>query len=126
MNQCCTTTQHNCPVDATLRMIGGKYKSLILWHLVDSTLRFGELRKLIPQATPKMLTQQLRELEKDQLIIRKVYPVVPPKVEYSLSDLGHSIRPVLEAMYTWGATYLADNDTPISCSMNSSHIETGR
>lgn len=113
----CDCTEYNCPVDVTLDMIGGKYKSLILWHLVDETLRFGELRRLIPQATPKMLTQQLRELEKDSLVIRTVYPVVPPKVEYSLSDLGRSIRPILEAMYDWGATYLKDNGKEISCSM---------
>ena len=80
----------NCPVEATLDLIGGKYKALILWHLIDTTLRFNEIGKLIPQATPKMLTQQLRELENDSLIIRTVYPVVPPKVEYSLSDFGKS------------------------------------
>ena len=113
----CDCTEYNCPVDVTLDMIGGKYKSLILWHLIDETLRFGELRKLIPQASPKMLTQQLRELEKDNLVIRTVYPVVPPKVEYSLSDLGRSIRPILETMYDWGATYLKDNGKEISCSM---------
>jgi DNA-binding HxlR family transcriptional regulator len=98
-------------------MIGGKYKALILWHLIDNTLRFGELRKLIPQATPKMLTQQLRELEEDHLINRTVYPVVPPKVEYSLSELGTSIRPILEAIYTWGTDYLTQNGLEASCSM---------
>lgn len=108
---------YNCPVDATLNLIGGKYKSLILWHLINSTLRFGELSKLIPQATPKMLTQQLRELEEDDLVIRTVYPVVPPKVEYKLSDLGNSIRPILEAMYSWGTDYLTKNGREISCSM---------
>ncbi len=107
----------NCPVDATLDMIGGKYKALILWHLINRTLRFGELRKLIPQATPKMLTQQLRELEADNLIIRTVYPVVPPKVEYRLSELGTSIQPILEAMYKWGADYLSQNGISVSCSM---------
>lgn len=106
-----------CPVDATLDMIGGKYKSLILWHLMDVTLRFGELRKLITQATPKMLTQQLRELEEDGLVIRTVYPVVPPKVEYELSDLGKSIRPILTAMYNWGADYMSENGLEIHCSM---------
>lgn len=106
-----------CPVDTTLKMIGGKYKALILWHLIDATLRFGELRRVIPQATPKMLTQQLRELEQDRLIIRKVYPVVPPKVEYSLSDLGISIRPILSAMYNWGADYLSSNNIKVCCSM---------
>ena len=110
-------TDYNCPVGATLELIGGKYKSLILWHLVDETLRFGELRKLIPQATPKMLTQQLRELEEANLLIRTVYPVVPPKVEYTLSELGVSIRPVLESMYAWGADYLAESGKDINCSM---------
>ncbi|MDR1569939.1 MAG: helix-turn-helix transcriptional regulator [Oscillospiraceae bacterium] len=98
-------------------MIGGKYKSLILWHLINNTLRFGELRKLIPQATPKMLTQQLRELEESNLVIRTVYPVVPPKVEYRLSELGESIRPILEAMYKWGADYLKRSGIEVNCSM---------
>jgi DNA-binding HxlR family transcriptional regulator len=112
---CCT--EYNCPVDATINMIGGKYKSLILWHLIGATLRFGELRKLIPQATPKMLTQQLRELEDDRLVSRTVYPVVPPKVEYNLTDLGQSIRPILSAMYDWGADYLRQNGLEVNCSM---------
>lgn len=107
----------NCPVATTIDIIGGKYKSLILWHLINKTLRFGELSKLIPQATPKMLTQQLRELEEDNLLLRKVYPVVPPKVEYSLSDLGASIRPILEAMYNWGEGYLEQNGFEVNCSM---------
>lgn len=81
----------NCPVEATLGLIGGKYKSLILWHLTDRTLRHGELQRLIPQATPKMLTQQLRELEADNLVSREVFPVVPPKVEYSLTGFGRSL-----------------------------------
>ena len=98
----------SCPVEATLDLIGGKYKALILWHLIDNTLRFNEIGKLIPKATPKMLTQQLRELENDNLVIRKVYPVVPPKVEYSLSDFGRSIIPILDAMCKWGENYLAD------------------
>lgn len=108
---------YNCPVHATLNLIGGKYKSLILWHLTNETLRFSELRGLIPQATPKMLTQQLRELERDGLLIRTVYPVVPPKVEYSLSGFGRSIRPILEAMYDWGTEYLTEKGLEINCSM---------
>jgi len=108
---------NNCPVNATLELIGGKYKSLILWHLIGTTLRYGELRRFIPQATPKMLTQQLRELEEANLVIRTVYPVVPPKVEYKLSDLGMSIQPVLESMYAWGSNYLSDNGKKINCSM---------
>ena len=93
---------YQCPVEATLDLIVGKYKSLILWHLIDTTLRFNELQKKIPNATPKVLTQQLRELETDGLIVRTVYPVVPPKVEYTLSDLGKTIIPVLNAMCDWG------------------------
>ena len=100
----CQTYQ--CPVEATIRLIGGKYKAVILWHLIDKTLRFGELRNLVPSATPKMLTQQLRELESDGLILRTVYPVVPPKVEYSLTDFGKSIIPILDVMCKWRTEYL--------------------
>ncbi|MDD2518986.1 MAG: helix-turn-helix domain-containing protein [Bacilli bacterium] len=106
-----------CPVSATIDLIGGKYKSLILWNLVDGTLRFGELKKMIPNATPKMLTQQLRELENDKLIIRTVYPVVPPKVEYSLSEFGMSIKPILDIMYNWGQGYLEKNGKKTCCPM---------
>ena len=113
----CDCNGYNCAVDTTLKMIGGKYKSLILWHLIKKTLRFGELRKLIPQATPKMLTQQLRELEEDNLLVRTVYPVVPPKVEYSLSDLGKSIKPILMAMYDWGTDYMKGKGLDANCSM---------
>ena len=123
MDKSCTGS--NCPVVATLSMIGGKYKALILWHLLDTTLRFGELSRLIPQATPKMLTQQLRELEEDNLVIRTVYPVVPPKVEYILSDLGKSIKPILAAIYHWGSEYMEQSGTEIDCGMErpSSHTE---
>ncbi len=107
----------NCPVGTTLHLIGGKYKSLILWKLTNNTLRFSHLRKAVPGATPKMLTQQLRELERDGLIHRKVYPVVPPKVEYSLTALGRSIQPVLEAMYEWGSSYLNGRGLKVNCSM---------
>lgn len=103
----CPST-YQCPMEATLNLIGGKYKALILWHLVDGRLRFNEVSKKIPQASPKMLTQQLRELETDQLIIRTVYPVVPPKVEYELSDFGKSIVPVLDAMCNWGRSYVEE------------------
>ncbi len=96
----------NCPVDATIQLIGGKYKAVILWHLTEGKKRFGELKRLIPKATEKMLTQQLRDLESDGLIIRKVHAVVPPKVEYSLSDLGKSIVPVLDSMCSWGTDFL--------------------
>ena len=85
----------HCPVEATLGLIGGKYKALILWRLTDGTLRFSELQRIVTAATPKTLTTQLRELERDGLVARRVYAVVPPKVEYSLTERGRSIRPVL-------------------------------
>ena len=107
----------NCPVEATLDLIGGKYKALILWHLSGGILRFSELRKVIKNATPKMLTQQLRELEACDLIHREVYPVVPPKVEYSLTDLGKSLLPILVAMRDWGAGYLRTKNIESCCFM---------
>lgn len=107
----------HCPVEATINLIGGKYKSLILWNLMGGTLRFSELRKEVVCATPKMLTQQLRELEKDGLINRKIYPEVPPRVEYSLTEFGQSIAPILTAMYSWGTRYLNDQGLDVSCSM---------
>lgn len=107
----------NCPVSATLNLVGGKYKALILWHLAEKKLRFSQLNKLIPGATAKMLTQQLREMETQNLIHREVYPVVPPKVEYSLTDLGISLMPVLVAMRNWGADYLRSQNITSNCVM---------
>ena len=96
----------NCNKELTLYMIGGKWKMLILWKLgKQGTKRFGELKTLMPGVTQRMLVNQLRELEDDLLINRKVYPVVPPKVEYSLTKHGESLIPVLEAMYQWGSDY---------------------
>ena len=106
-----------CPVASTLELIGGKYKALILWHLSEKTLRFSELKKVILGATAKMLTQQLRELESQQLISRTVYPVIPPKVEYSLTDLGKSLLPILVAMRDWGADYLRSKNIESNCVM---------
>ena len=106
-----------CPVAATLEMIGGKYKALILWHLAESKLRFSQLSKVIRGATPKMLTQQLRELESQNLIHREVYPVVPPKVEYSLTETGRSLMPILMAMRDWGAGYLRKQNREPDCFM---------
>ena len=106
-----------CPVSATLDLIGGKYKALIIWHLAEKKLRFSELNKLIPKATAKMLTQQLREMESQNLIHREVYPVVPPKVEYSLTELGRSLMPVLIAMRNWGADFLRSQNLTSNCIM---------
>lgn len=107
----------NCPVETTIELIGGKYKALILWHLSEATLRFSELQKIITNATPKMLTQQLRELEAQALIHREVYPVIPPRVEYSLTALGKSLMPVLISMRDWGADYLRANNKEPNCFM---------
>ena len=106
-----------CPVETTLDMIGGKYKALILWHLSVGKLRFSELKRVVANATPKMLTQQLRELETDHLIHREVFPVIPPKVEYSLTETGKSLIPVLTAMRDWGAEYLRGKDLESTCFM---------
>ena len=106
-----------CPMSTTLELIGGKYKSLILWHLSAGKLRFSELRQRVSSATPKMLTQQLRELEKNQLVHREVYPVIPPKVEYSLTETGRSLMPVLVAIRDWGSDYLRKNDQEPNCFM---------
>lgn len=109
--------ENYCPVEATLDLIGGKYKALILWNLSDGRRRFSELRKVISSATPKMLTQQLRELEAQELIHREVFPVVPPKVEYSLTEMGRSLMPILTAMRDWGADYLRGKDKEPNCCM---------
>ena len=108
------TQGEHCPVEATLELIGGKYKALILWHLSEGKLRFSDLRRVIT-ATPKMLTQQLRELEAQNLIHREVYPEIPPKVEYSLTDTGRSLMPILVAMREWGVRYLRGKDKELCC-----------
>ncbi len=101
---------YNCPVEAALGMIGGKYKTVILYHLKTETLRYSELKRILSNATPKMLTQQLRELEADGLITRTVYPVVPPKTEYSMTEFGKTLIPVLDALCSWGEDYLWDTE----------------
>lgn len=106
-----------CPVETTLEMIGGKYKALIIWHLAEGKLRFSQLKKAVSNATPKMLTQQLRELETNHLIHREVFPVIPPKVEYSLTETGKSLIPVLMAMRDWGASYLHSKNIESNCFM---------
>ena len=92
-----------CPAEATINVIGGRWKVPIVWHLFTGTMRFSELRRALPDVTPKMLTQQLRELEDDGVVRRKVYPQVPPKVEYSLTDRGLSLKPVVQSMCRWSA-----------------------
>ena len=105
-----------CPVETTLGLIGGKYKALILWHLSAGTLRFNQLQKAVT-ATPRMLTLQLRELESDGLVSRTVYPEVPPRVEYAMTDLGRSLMPILTAIRDWGTEYLRGKDIEPNCFM---------
>jgi len=100
------TKAYNCPVEAAIDVIGGKWKPLILWWLHQRTYRFAELRRLIPGITEKMLTQQLRELEADGIVSRRVYPTVPPKVEYSVTEYGCSLKLALEAICEWGRTHM--------------------
>jgi DNA-binding HxlR family transcriptional regulator len=95
-----------CPVDFAFQRIGGKHKGRIVWHLKDGCLRYGELRRAITGITPKMLTQTLRELEEDELVARKVYLEVPPKVEYTLTDNGKELLPFIELLKTWGNTQM--------------------
>ena len=106
---------NSCPVEKTLDLIGGKYKALILWRLSEGKLRFNQLKDQIKGVTPKMLTQQLRELESSQLVHREVFPIIPPKVEYSLTDLGKSLLPILVAMRDWGAGYMRSNNVEANC-----------
>jgi DNA-binding HxlR family transcriptional regulator len=101
----------HCPVEAALDVIGGKWKPLILWALGENVMRFGELQKGLPGVNAKMLTKQLRELEDDGIITRTVYPEVPPRVEYAITDFGRTLIPILEALCNWGAEYLGISET---------------
>lgn len=103
----------NCPVEAALSLIGGKYKPLILWHLRTGPLHYMDLQRLVPKATPKMLTQQLRALESCGMLLREVVPDKPPKTIYSLTTLGESVVPVLEPLCQWGQRYITGEANPI-------------
>lgn len=98
-----------CPMALVQKLLSGKRKIMILWYLSNKVLRFNDIKKKLPDVTQKMLTQQLRSLEEDKLIFRHVYPVVPPKVEYGLTELGEKIIPILEMMHEFGAEYLESN-----------------
>jgi DNA-binding HxlR family transcriptional regulator len=98
--------QFHCPVEATIAVMGGKWKPLILWWLAERTYRFAELRRTIPGITEKMLTQQLRELEADGIVHRRVYPTVPPKVEYSMTPYGRSLKRALKEICAWGQKHM--------------------
>jgi DNA-binding HxlR family transcriptional regulator len=101
------TQDFHCPIEATLSVLGGKWTPLVLWHLRDETLRFGALQGKIPGITKKMLSQRLQELAEAGVVHREAYAEVPPRVEYSLTPFGRTLRPVLDAMCHWGAEYLA-------------------
>jgi DNA-binding HxlR family transcriptional regulator len=98
--------KYNCAVEAALDVIGGKWKVLILCWLKEGVHRFGELRRRIPGISERMLTQQLRELERDGVVHREVYPEAPPRVEYTLTDFGETLRPLLASLNDWGKTHL--------------------
>ncbi len=107
-----TTKGYGCAIEALMEAIGGKWKPVMLYYLMAETKRFGELRRLVPQVSQRLLTQHLRELEADGLIHREVYREVPPKVEYSLTELGHTLVPLLLQMHDWAEKYLVKMETP--------------
>ena len=120
MSEVKEVSEAECPVRATVRLLGGKYKSVVLWclrdgkNLRDGKKRFSEIQAMVPEATGKMLTKQLRELEADGLIERRVYPVVPPKTEYSLTEFGRSAIPLIMDMSEWGIAYLEREGIPVA------------
>lgn len=105
MQQETSVTRDKCGVETTIAIVGGKWKPMVLYALLSGPRRFGELTRLIPEITQRMLTLQLRELEEDGVIAREVYKQVPPKVEYSLTPLGRTIEPILSFMQQWGEHY---------------------
>jgi DNA-binding HxlR family transcriptional regulator len=113
--------EYKCGIDVTLAVVGGKWKASILWHLAQTTMRFSDLQRQFPGITRKMLTQQLRELEADSLVHREVYPQVPPKVEYWLTDKGKSIYPILEMMCNWGRDSSAESASDTSLPQHDLH-----
>lgn len=109
------TKVYSCPVEVTIGVIGGKWKSVILYHLISQpVIRFGEFKRILPNVTPQMLTNQLRELESDGVIHREVYQQVPPKVEYSLTKFGKTLVPIVESMTNWGMKYAKSSGKRIS------------
>lgn len=109
-------SKYNCSVEATMDIIGGKYKVIILWHLIkEGTMRFSQLQKAIPQATPKMLSSQLKELEASGIVERVLYPVVPPKTEYSLTEFGKTLVPIVVSLRDWGNKYFDRIGEPNPC-----------
>ncbi len=101
-----------CPVEASLEIIGAKWKGIILYHLLNAQgpVRFNELERSIPNATRRMLTRQLKELQEDGIVSRKAYPEVPPRVEYSMTDKGQTLRPVIDILKSWGEEHVLDKE----------------
>jgi len=104
--------KYTCAVEVAMDVLSGKWKTLMLWHLHEGTKRYNELEKIVPGISQKMLTRQLKELERDGLLFRTVYPEVPPRVEYTLTDLGNSAFPILEMMHSWAVEQLDIVDKP--------------
>ena len=115
-----------CPVEATLGLIGGKWKGVVLWHLLQGMLRFNEIRRRLPAVTQRMLTHQLRELEADGFVSRKVYAEVPPKVEYSLSERGRSLEPVILALKAWGEANARGNSVSEGMDIRRAGVDEGQ
>ena len=113
--------QFVCPIEATVALIGGKWKTVILWTLKDGKVRFNKLMSEIPDISPKMLTKQLRELERDGIVERKMYPEIPPRVEYGLTPLALSLVPILGQMAQWGMANLELKNCPKSSCGNPNH-----
>ena len=101
----CSNNYKECPVQTTVKLISGKWKPIILYHLLSGVHRFGELQKKLNNVSQRSLTLQLRELEEDSLIKRTIYPVIPPKVEYELTEIGLSMEEIIQSMYDWGIKY---------------------
>ena len=113
----------NCPLELTMDIVKGKWQCVILWHLRLGPLRFGQLQRRLPGITQKMLSQQLLKLEQDFLLTKKIYPIIPPKVEYSLTELGKSFIPILHSMYTWGKKYSKTYGVEVDTSFYESILE---
>lgn len=103
-----------CPVRVTVKLIGGKYKSVVLWNLRSGPMRYSQIQARVPEATGKMITKQLRELEADGLVSRTVYPEVPPRTEYALTPLGESLMPIIADMCRWGIGYMDSVGMPVA------------
>jgi len=111
-------TIEQCPVEATVDVIGGKWKPMIIYYLLDGKKRFSELQRKLPNVTQRMLTMQLRELEAAGIVHREVYKQIPPKVEYSLTELGMTLKPLLDLMLEWGIAYQQREEAPALTSEN--------